>query len=393
MLTLACRDEHGNPVFGFVEVVYVDGSSDLAEIDQNGCAYLSGPFAMATIKPIDGHWNVISGPSKKSDYVKVVCPTISLDIAQNWWRKITCSRPEEISKGKGIRIGVIDIPFRSSKDLPSVKLYDIEGEPLDETGLMHSSHGARVCRIISERAATGFQSGLAGDAEVIFVDVSDSITGMNWDFEKLAPAIELLVDDFAVDIINISGGVFAKSEEEYEEVEEFLQEYINYAGESGAVIFAAVGNDSDQGIALPASMTSVIGVGAIGLCGVAPSGTLMAAYERVAHEIPGAIGWLPSGEKVFHYCDSGHGAGIDAVGPGIGIVMRFDDGVLMQYEGTSYACPSVVATMACIAASSEVYLQSTGLQRHRRLIDLSRTCCADLGMDRLRQGWGLPIVK
>ena len=393
MLELTCRDEKGNPVQGYVELVEPDGTMDVKHTDESGVARGYGRYRTATIKPLDGHWNVLIGPLDDIETAEVTCPTLEREQALNWWRHILCPDCDRVGRGSGVRIGVIDIPFQPDKCMMHIDCYDIEGNKLDTASLPLHSHGYRVCKTISERGAVSHRQGLANEAELVFVDISDDVTRSSWDFDKIGPAIELLVDEFDVDLINISGGSYAASDEEWKEISGFLGEYISDARRKGVLVFAAVGNSSNAGVALPAGIDEVMGVGAVGLCGLAPSGSLMGAYERMASDVEGATGTLSSGVRVFHYLDSGFGNGLNVVGPGIGVVMEMDGGVVAEYEGTSYACPAVAATIAG-ALGDAMGDQPEFTEEPRELgTELIRSMCVDLGMDRSRQGWGLPILK
>ncbi|REC54402.1 hypothetical protein DRV84_13835 [Rhodosalinus sediminis] len=393
MIELTCTDEKGNPVFGYVELVEPDGTIDFGQTDDHGVVRGYGRYRTATIKPMDGHWNVLVGPLDDVERAEVVCPTLERNHALNWWRRLLCPDCDGTGRGAGVRVGVIDIPFQPGEGMMHIDCYDVDGDRLNTSELAYHSHGYRVCKTISERGTASHRKGLAREAELIFVDISDDATKSTWDFDKIGPAIELLVDEFSVDVINISGGSYAANNEEWKEISEFLGEYIGDAFNKGVVIFAAVGNSAVNGVALPAGMETVMGVGAVGLCGVAPSATLMGAYERMASDAEGATGALPTGAKIFHYLDSGQGSGLNLVGPGIGVFMEMDGGVLAEYEGTSYACPAVAATVAGALAEATGNQQERINERHKLASELIRSICVDLGMDRARQGWGLPILK
>lgn len=234
--------------------------------------------------------------------------------------------------------------------------------------------------------------GVAIEAEIVAVDIGKDHNPAKWDFEKIAPGIRQAVKNGA-SLINVSGGTERPEDpNEMNEVSVQLERAVRYAYSKGCVVVAAVGNASKQPVAIPACLTDVVGVGAVGERDIAPEGTLMARYEEVSIEKK-RLGRTPSGAGVFHLGDTSVGDGLDAVAPGIGIFVSNAAGVSKEWIGTSFASPIVVGVLACALSQDKRYAELSGAAKSDHAVNLLRRLCVDVGLPPAYQGWGLPFLK
>jgi subtilisin family serine protease len=399
-MQLICVDELGRPVKGAAEYHFViDGEDARTSLlgDDDGCfeiASISGTLPnYALIRSFQGHWNLgITNP--REDKKPHLLNSITVPDAFLWWRKAIGRDMSEPQAGKGVRIGVIDLAFAPSGTLGHVQVFDVNGNRLDPSSLPTASHGHRVCRFIGERGQQMWQEGVATGSEVILVDVSEDEDPTQWDYTKIGAAILTLVKHHHVDIVNISGGAYRKSVDDAGTPYAVIEDKVQYAASKGVVVFAAVGNNSSNRPASPACLPDVIGVGAVGLDGVAPENSRFGKSRLAAEDEEGGISPPDSPERYFHCVSTCSGEGLNAVGPGIGLFLQFEEGdAVIEYEGTSFASPIAAAVLACALAKDRAYRHVFGVARSLYATDLFRNLCIDLGLHPLRQGWGLPTLK
>ena len=396
---LRCKSQDGNPIAGLVEFSYFGSAKSIPrKIGSDGCVEVPisdlGEPHIGIVKPVDGHWNhYVSNDMFEQD---CVLRKINFDDALYWHLELLGFDQDKIWGDSEIVIGIVDLAFSPEKSfgLQHVEVYDIEGARLQPESL--HSHGERVSRLIGERASRNERSAIAANAKIVFIDVSLASYPFKWDFDKIAPAIELLADKFKANVINVSGGVqepFADlSTEEFDHLVKYFSEAVDYAKRRGTLIIAAAGNNPEMPIALPAALPEVVGVGAIGQCEVAPPGTVLRVYEDRAAKSLGCTGTSYGGKRVFHYVDTSFGSGLDVVGPGVGILLKTDDKLVAEYEGTSYASPLVTALLGHALSSDRVYHGRPSDQRVDRARELLQEKCEKTGISREREGWGLPNV-
>ncbi|MDN3060711.1 S8 family serine peptidase [Streptomyces sp. SRF1] len=188
---------------------------------------------------------------------------VAQDISsQQWYLKdMQADGMWKVSKGKGITVAVIDTGVDAS--VPELRGHVLAGKNAsntpsdpheDETG-----HGTNMAALIAGSGAGGGMQGLAPEAKVLPVKVvgdpkTDSPDGL------MARAIRYAVDHGSR-VLNVSFGTVTGQRENFTE----SQSAVNYALKKGALVFAAVGNngDKDNLPGYPASLTGVVGVGAI----------------------------------------------------------------------------------------------------------------------------------
>lgn len=364
-----------------------DGSVEIPRDEQGFSA------AVAVIRPLDGHWSLVTRLTSQEEQVLTV-RSITRPHDMNWWREILGRTSFDDSAGQGMKIGVIDIGFEPASTLGHVICVDIEGMPFrPHRSDQRFGHGHRVCKIIAERGSMLDRQGIAPAAEVVIVDVQDEFIDGYWDSGNFAAAIQLLVDEYKVDAINVSGGItLSQSAEEREDDTKFFKNAIDYATSSGVAVIAAAGNVPNAEVALPAKLDGVIAVGAIGKYGLAPEGTLLDFYGQKAEEVDRCVCHRDGRPWLFHHVESSYGNGLDVVAPGVGVVLAFDDEFVHEYDGTSYAAPMVTGILACAGAAEKMRAQDEDW-KGMRLRHICEAMAVDLGMDPFRQGIGLPMLS
>lgn len=388
-MILKCIGFEDGPIKGYVEFVFADGKSfgrkldaGTVEVPERAKSYPK----FAIVKPMDGHWNTIVMRPSSVDVCR--CEKIVHADDKPWWKAVV-GVPGVGGRGKGIRIGVIDLACQPWPSLQHVRFMDAEGDPLDFNYVPPTSHGMHVCQVLCGRGRNETESGIATEAEVLFVDVSDEANEEHIDSELIPAAIHLLAD-LEADVINISGGSYVMPGKE-EEAGQVMQSAVAYARDAGCIVVAATGNEAMMPPAIPARLDHVIGVGGMGKAQVSPVGSLMQGVEEKAKKQKGAWGKTAAGE-VFHYLHSSHGAGLDVVAPAVGVTICYEGTSTFDREGTSFASPIVAGTLACALSADPAYKLLTGRQRSDFAAKKLISMCTDLGLDENRQGKGLPVL-
>ncbi|MFF1394190.1 type VII secretion-associated serine protease mycosin [Streptomyces sp. NPDC058287] len=173
------------------------------------------------------------------------------------------------SKGTGVTVAVLDSGIDPNN--PDLKGRILDGKDLapDEPGDEHtdySGHGTGIAGLISATGAYGGGRGafgLAPGVKILPVRLPDPVKAFNGigaseQFNKVGPkAIRYAVDSGAK-VISVSDAVLAGSPQ--------LTAAVDYALKKGSLIFAAVGNDGQDGntVSYPAATPGVVGVAAVG---------------------------------------------------------------------------------------------------------------------------------
>lgn len=388
-MMLKCSCPEGHIIKGFVEFVFPDGTSFGREIEGGEVEVpVRGKTfpRLAVVKPMDGHWNTIV--MRPSSTESCSCEPITYADARPWWKSIVGASRENGS-GKGIRIGVIDLGYQPRSTLKHVTFMDPEGEALDFDYVPPMSHGMHVCQVLCGKGRGETDSGIAPDADVLFVDVSDEAEEERIDSELIPAAIHLLAD-MQVDLINISGGSYVAEGRE-DESDRVMESAVNYARDQGCLVIAAAGNDATKRPAIPARLAHVVGVGGMGKAEVAPPGSLMHGVQSKAKKSAGAWGKL-NGVPVFHYLHSSYGTDLDVVAPAVGITICYDEMYTFDREGTSFSSPIVVGILACALSMDSAYKVLAGTKRADFAAKRLASMCMSLGLDEKRQGRGLPVL-
>ena len=179
-----------------------------------------------------------------------------------------------------------------------------------------NDHGTHVSGIIAARRGNGIGgSGIAPEATILPVKVLDA--NMAGDTLSLARGIRYAVDRGAK-ILSISINTDATAND--------VKSAVVYAGEHGAVIVAAAGNDGRNIDVLPRYLASLSDPAIIGVGATMSNGHL----------------WASSNTGTLS---------VDLAAPGAGIVSTARGSSYQSRTGTSAAAPFVAGTMALLAAA------------------------------------------
>ncbi len=166
---------------------------------------------------------------------------------------------ENISKGKGIKVAVIDSgcysehPDLEGADIRQGYNYVAENEDTSDT----NGHGTNVMGILTAASSNGIGiSGIATEATYFPLVVYYNGQG---NASHMLKAIYDAVDVYQCDIVNMSLGVEPKSES----LIQLITEAVDHASSKGVTIVAAVGNGGGTETVYPAGIDGVIGVGAV----------------------------------------------------------------------------------------------------------------------------------
>ncbi|MEU8823112.1 type VII secretion-associated serine protease mycosin [Streptomyces sp. NPDC048636] len=188
---------------------------------------------------------------------------VAEDIRSQQWHleDMQAEQMWKVSKGKGVTVAVIDSGVDGS--LPELRGQLLKGIDASSKGTNPQrdpdGHGSNMAGLIAGTGAGGGMQGLAPEAKILpikaqLLDMRTESSG-----SIMAKAIRYAADHGAR-VLNISLG--APGERSYYAK---TQEAVNYALKKGSLIFAGVGNDRNKVNlpAYPASLSGVVGVGAI----------------------------------------------------------------------------------------------------------------------------------
>ncbi|GAA3376358.1 type VII secretion-associated serine protease mycosin [Streptomyces sannanensis] len=165
----------------------------------------------------------------------------------------------QVSTGSGVTVAVIDTGVDA--DVPELRGRVLEGANFEEAGdgrVDKDGHGTNMAVTIAGNGAQGGIKGLAPGAKILPVTSSSDALGFGG-HDGLAKGIRYVADTDAR-IINVSRGGKPTSEDMAE-----LRSAVDYALQKGKLIFAASGNEGDEGnpIEYPAALPGVVAVGAL----------------------------------------------------------------------------------------------------------------------------------
>jgi len=224
-------------------------------------------------------------------------------------------------RGAGIRVAVLDTGVSPVEDLPpSTLLPGVSLVPGVASAADDQGHGTHVAGTIAQATHNGLGvAGMAPAVEILPIKVlAASGAGSS---ATVAAGIDYAVDHGA-QVVHLSlGGPYSDA----------VALAVSRAVASGALVVAAAGNTGTTGVAWPAGLPQVIGVGAVG-----PGGAL-APYSSFGEGLtvlaPGGDTRQPDG-----------GILQDTVGPDGGHAYR-------ALQGTSMAAPHVTGAVAALLSA------------------------------------------
>jgi Subtilase family len=341
--------------------------------------------AVAVIAPYAGHWTMVSFAPVGE--LTVECPPLGPG-PLGWWHRALGQTQFRKTRGRGIRVGVIDTgcgphpalahatlagAFVNGQALPAVQTADVD------------SHGSHVCGTIGARpAAAGQHAGLAPAATLVAARVfPDADSGANQG--DIANAIDALSKVHRVDLINMSLGTPPGSPPSMIE-----QDAVIDALERGTLCVVAAGNDGVSTVAYPSRFEPCVSVSAIGQLGVGPAGSLAAL------RVPNGQADRFGNDNLYLANFSNFGVGLDLCGPGVGVVATVparhgQAAPFAVMDGTSMASPAVTGALAARLGADSAYKQlPRDLTRAARARQVLRDMARDIGLAFQYQGGGMP---
>ncbi len=218
--------------------------------------------------------------------------------------------PAEHSEwGKGVTIAILDTGVQPDATFGQGRLRSLDiGYGLSAGSGSDDGHGTSVASLAA--GASPDAQGVAPGANLLSIRVTDT-NGVSDTF-AMAQGI-VAAADAGAKVINISMGGYATNAA--------LDAAIAYAGDRGAIIVAAAGNDQAAQLAWPAADPRVISVGAVDRAG-----------QQVAF--------------------SNSGAQLSLTAPGYGVQTAWLNGQRVYVDGTSASAPLVSGAIAATLSSN-----------------------------------------
>lgn len=338
------------------------------------------PAALIVV-PYANFWSTtVRGPMSGST---IDCLPLPMEGPGSWWHRAVGAARASRTRGRGIRVGVVDSglgPHPALAHIDDVGSF-IEGRFDPSGGSDSGAHGSHVNGIIGARPTeVGQYAGIAPGVRQFSARVFPPVRGANQ--MDISDAIDALSRQHAVDLINLSLGASVGSEIERDAIRDAL--------ERGTLCVCAAGNANGP-VSFPAAFPETVAVSALGEEGRAPIGSQSANALPLESDRFGDDG-------LFLANFSDHGPEIDCAAPGVGILStvparRGWEAPFAALDGTSMASPLACGTLAVLLAKSDAYRRSprdetrSALAR-RLLVDIAR----DIGLDRVFQGRGVPTL-
>lgn len=351
--------------------------------DDDGCCHVefdnSRPVSKVAAVPRHSRWPMIH--DGQMDVVNLQCHV--LPPAENgvgWWHRRAGFNRYAKTRGRGIRVGVIDTGVGPNANLAHVRdLGAVVDAALDESGGADiRGHGSHVCGIIGARPGRATEyGGLAPGATLYSMRIFGKTAGAHQG--DIALAIWAMAHEHHCHLINLSLGTGKPSAIERDAIQD--------AVEHGSLCIAAAGN-TGGGVEYPAAFDEALGVTALGEKGWGPPGSLP------AYRVPQQADRFGR-EELYLANFSCYGNSVDVAGAGVGIIstVRADEATPAPYAcygGTSMATPYVTGVLAARLSRDRVYKRMTVDERrvtHARAV--LNDLCEDIGMSPSYQGRGL----
>jgi hypothetical protein len=303
-----------------------------------------------------------------------------------WWHEVT--KTGNRTDGKGVNVGVLDTGCGPHPNLAHVTLVGafVDGGSLPgaQAGADVAEHGTHTTGMIGARPTKpGDYTGMAPACNLFHARVFKSeAPGDGPSQADIINAIDSLSRDHQCDLINMSLGGGGASQAE--------EDCIRDALERGTLCICSAGNDAGP-VNFPGAYPECVSVSAIGQVGWAPPSTFSAGNR------PRAAGRMGR-DNLFIATFSSNGDGLDATGPGVGIVSTVPDhagstDLYMEMDGTSMASPAVCATLAAILSQDGAYPSlPRDASRSKAARHLLEANSVSVGLGKTLQGFGIPVA-
>jgi len=325
-----------------------------------------------------GHWTLMLDATQPPD--ELVCPVLPDGGDRMWWHEVMGIETPDPTAGDGIAVGVVDTPCPRLAGIEHVTMLNLSGKKYAPASASLPSHGEMVCRLIGQRMDDPHRfGGLAPGAMITCIN-AESDASLNPAI--VSAAIVKLARDFDCDLINLSAGRFNPTQG--------IRQAISEAREYGTLCIVAAGNEPRDHVSYPARYSECIAVGAIGLKGWGPPQSHARYLSDWASSRPERVGRMGTLD-LFHCPHSAYGAGLNVVGPGVGLIIYRDTAPVCDATGTSFAAPLVTGIMARILSKSDTYKDiPRSAERTVFAEELLRSVCQRTGLGVEREGLGLP---
>lgn len=304
-----------------------------------------------------------------------------------WWHDTMRVDVTKLTRGAGIKVGVVDTGCGPHRNLAHVKLVGafVDGKvlPSDEAKDV-AEHGTHTTGIIGARPTKAADyAGLAAGCDLFHARVfKGEGEGDGPTQADLINAIDSLSRDHQCDLINMSlgGGPPSMAEEDA----------IRDAAQRGTLCICSAGNDAGP-VEFPAAYSECAAVSAIGKIGWAPAGTFSANNRARDADKMGQ-------DNLFLASFSCFGPALACSAPGVGIVSTVPDragftGAYMEMDGTSMASPAACGALAVILSQDATYkAMPRDASRSKRAALLLAQHCRPFGLPVKYEGRGLPEV-
>ncbi len=261
----------------------------------------------------------------------------------------------KVTKGEGIKIGVIDtgLPVHRDLDNQIVASKNFTSDPIEDV-VGHSSH---CCGIIAAEENNEGVIGIAPRAKLVIAKaLGDNGSGGD---DSLAKAIDWCVEQ-GVHIISMSLGAPANYDSYFRKTKIAVQN----AHSKNVILVCASGNEYAKKVGVPARWDECIAVGAV-----------------------------DNKKNKANFSNSGET--LDFVASGVDIISTYKDNSYASLSGTSMACPQIAGIIALILAEhrGDQSGRKTPINNSQDVIDHLRKICIDLGPEGFDNdyGFGLPI--
>ena len=336
--------------------------------------------AAVTVTPPSAYWSWFRMYPRSG---AIELPPLARNGPLGWWHRLLGISQYSPRRGSGIRIGIIDTgvgPHPYLAHGTSAGAF-IDGAHSTNAADI-SEHGTHVAGIIGARPDVSSPdfAGIAPGAEIVYARVfppGKNSTANNGD---IAAAIDAMVQEHRVDLLNLSLGGTRSSEIEHDAIQAALDD--------GVLVLCASGNGGSA-VTYPAAYAGSVAVSAIGLLGAVPAGSVDALAAPAE-----SAGFTANG--LFAAAFNNAGPQVACVGPGVGIISTALDSQrpgaapYAAMSGTSMACPAVTAALATWLAADPNF-RNMPRDRNRAMrawITLLRTL-RPLGLGFSAEGYGL----
>ena len=373
------------------------GSTVAAQTDESGAVNLPydpgfwAPTSVIVI-PASGAWSWLGLAAGRE--MKLNLPGLPKTGPLGWWHHVLNQQSYSDKNGNGIRIGMADTGVSQHPYLDHVQRigafvnggHDASANSTEDI----SDHGTHVAGIIGARPreGSGDFAGIAPGADLFCARVYGPSPGHgafpqpeSANNGDVAIAIDALVNEHRVDLINLSLGGLQSSQVELDAIQAAL--------EAGVLVICSAGNESGGPVTYPAAYAQCVSVSAVGIPGCCPDNGLDAATTPAQSDRYSFTGlYSPTFVSV--------GPAINYVGPGVAIISTVpgaSDGSApyAAMSGTSMAAPAVCAALATVLSRDQTYLaMPRDIHRAARAATLLFQSCRDLGLSPQYQGLGLP---